>query len=198
MSSEIYPIILPPEPLRNLGSSRSWTPGNARAHFDWFMMLRRQRVDGLLAFFNSQYPAKGDEYNFLLRLGNSVADMMCAEPNFRELQGKKELTAPGLAMASDMGVLIADLIVGASEGAVDWILLKKPPRALALNLPVLTGRPTMTFEPVRGSLTEAKAILRGAESSDIWARTYIFWLDRLANEVVLPLEKPDRLTGDAP
>jgi hypothetical protein len=153
------------------------------------MSIRKQRIDGLLTFFGVSHPAKGEEYDFLLGLGQAVADAMCTEPNFRVTPEKKELTAPGLAMAYDMGVLAAELIVGSSEGVVKWMLLKKPPRALDVNLPVLAGLPTMKFEPIRGSLTEAKAILRGDESSDIWARTYSFWFERLMNEVIMPVRK---------
>ena len=188
-NGQVYPIVMPPEHLRGLGKPRDWTPEKAQAHFDWFMALRRQRIDDLLSFFEVSYPAKGDEHNFLLELGKAVAETMCTEPNFRVTPEKKELTAPGLAMAYDMEVFVAELIVGSSEGVIKWMLLKKPPRALDLNLPVLVGLPTMKFEPIRGSLTEAKAILRGAESSDIWARTYSFWLERLMNEVIVPVRK---------
>jgi hypothetical protein len=196
MHSRIYSIILPPEHLRGLGKPREWTPENAQAHFDWFMGIRRQRIDGLLAFFGASSPSRGNEHDFLLGLGSAVADAMSTEPNFRETEGKKELTAPGLAMAYDIGVIVAELIVGSSDGVITWTLLKKPPRALDLNLPVLAGRPTMIFEPIRGSLTEAKAILRGAESSDIWARIYSFWLGRLTNEVVLPYRKKGLVMPD--
>lgn len=196
MNDQVYPIVMPPENLRGLGKPRDWTPENAQAHFDWFMKMRRQRVDGLLSFFGASHPAKGHEHDLLLRLGNIVAVAMCTEPNFRVTPEKKELTAPGLAMAYDIGVFVAELVIDSSEGAVKWVLLKKPPRALDLNLPVLAGRPSMTFEPIRGSMTEAKAILRGVESSDIWARTYSFWLDRLMSEVVLPVRKRTIVTPE--
>ena len=177
MSWSIYPIIDPPEPLRGHGKPRTWTDEIARAHFEWFMSIREERIGCLLEYFDVLRPPRGDEHRFLLDLGTSIVARLSSEPNFREIAGERELTAPGLSMAHDMGILVAELIIDSAGGVVKWQLLKKPPRALEFNMPVLVGRvPRMILDPIRGSLVEAKAILRGAGSSDIWARTYDFWL----------------------
>jgi hypothetical protein len=147
------------------------------------MSIRKRRIDELLAYFEFSRPLHEKEYDLLLQIGTIVARAICTEPNFRENSGVKELTAPGLSMAVDMGLLVADLIIDSSNGAVTWILLKSPRSDLSYNLPVLRGRsPRMILDPIRGSITESNAILNGTKLGNVWARTYEFWLDRLMGE----------------
>ena len=186
MNCGVYPIIDPPEHLRGHGRPRNWSEQIAQEHFDWFTGILEERIRTLLGFFEASSPSRGGEHRFLLDLGAAVSERLSTEPNFRELSGKIELTAPGLSMAHDMGIMVAQLIVDSADGTVRWQLLKEPRRALEFNMPVLVGRvPTLILDPIRGSLTEAKAILRGAELSDIWARTYDFWLERFTSDKVL-------------
>lgn len=188
VNTRIYRIMIPPEHLQNHGEPRTWSREIAQAHFDWFLSVRETRINNLLEFFDSHRPQRGSEHEFLLGIGMNMAETMCREPNFRDTFGKKELTAPGLAMAYDMAVLVAELIIDSAEGVVQWKLQKKRPTSLEFNLPVLAGRPLQfVFEPVRGSLMDAKAILRGEESGDAWSRTYSFWLNRLTSEAVHPV-----------
>jgi len=151
------------------------------------MSVREERIKTLLMFFGVRRPNRDNERSFLLGLGKTVAEQFFMEPNFREVLDKKELTAPGLSMAHDMGLLVAELIIESAEGAVKWTLFKKTRRALEYNLPVLIGRPPkMILDPVGGSLTEAKAMLRRGMQSEIWGETYSFWLERFTNETPMP------------
>jgi hypothetical protein len=180
-------MLLPPENLRGYGQPHTWPREIAKAHFDWFMSIRERRIEIILDFFYATRPSRGSEYGFLSSLGAAVAEAICLQPNYRVVAGARELTAPGLAMAYDIAILVAELIIETSAGVVRWKLQSKRPTSVEFNLPVLTGRPPRCFfDPVGGSIVEAKAILRGQESGDIWAKTYSFWLDRLTKDVVVP------------
>ena len=183
MGKEIYPIASRPEHLYGKGKPRTWTDDIARSNFDWLMSVRKERVQILLSFFQLRYPERGDEYKFLSTLGDIVAKAISNEPNYREESGKRQLTAPGLSIAHDVGLLVAELIIASSDERIFWKLHKTRRDALSYNLPVLAGvHPRMTLDPIRGSITGAKGILDGNQSANLWAETYRFWLTTLTSQ----------------
>lgn len=183
MNQGIYPVLDPPAHLTDIGPHRNWPIELAQENYDWVMSVRNRRISELLEFFGFSPPERGQEYDLLLALGERVAIALCTKPNFRETPGKKELAAPGLSMAYDMGLLVGELIIASSQGVVKWELFRDEPQSPDYNLPVLVGRKKdWEFGLLRGCLVEAKAILRGEESNDIWARIYRGWLNRLTSE----------------
>ena len=50
-----------------------------------------------------------------------------------------KLTNVGYAVAADMGLLVAKLLLEACRPKVEWMLVTKPKRDSSYHLPVLTG-----------------------------------------------------------
>ncbi len=173
----VYPIAFRPGRLRGKGKPRTWTDSLARENFDWLMSVRQDRPKILLTFLGLSDPSYGSEYDFLLDCGARVATAITTELNCRNEDGRQKLTAPGLSIAHELGLLLADLIIRSSDGKIKWTLLRSRRDALSYNLPVLSGtHPKMTLDPIRGSITGAKGILSGVKSSDLWAKGYRHWL----------------------
>jgi hypothetical protein len=187
MQGRVYPVLDPPTHLTNLGDHRSWSIELAQENYNWVMSVRKRRVDSLLEFFGYALPEKGRENDFLISLGEEVGVALCTEPNNREVAGKKELTAPGLSMAYDMGLLIGQLLITASEGTVRWALFRAEPLSPEFNLPVLIGRrEDWEIGVNRVCIVKAKAILRGEKSGDVWAIVYRNWHSELNSARVTP------------
>jgi hypothetical protein len=180
MEETRYPIVCRPENLRGEGKPRAWSDELAQANFDWLMSVKESRTEALLSFFGADYPELDSEIDFLESLGSVVARTICTMPNYRIESGVEVLTAPGLSMAFDMGLLVASLIIRSSDGRIAWKILKIRKKELSYNLPVLAGlHSRMYLDPIRGSVTEAKALLNGTKSRSMWADTYNFWLKTL-------------------
>jgi len=183
MIKEIYPILDPPERLTNLGPVKKWTAKIAQENYDWVMSVRSARIDNLLKYFGLDFPVEGQEYKFLIQLGDLVAAELCSEPNFRHFEGKIELTAPGLSMAYDLALLIGDLLIRASGGIARWILFRDEPRSTEFNLHALMGRrKDWEHGIISVCLMHARAVATERQTSDIWARAYSNWFSLLMDD----------------
>lgn len=188
MVEEVYPILVVPESIRELGPAKDQSLENAKKVFDWTMSTLKSRIDGLLGFFNCEYPTAGSEYQFLLDLGVKVSATLRSEPNFRLRADRDgaEPTAPGLSMAYDLGLLVGDLVIRSSDGVVRWMLKEGDPDNIDFHKAVLSGRlERLRIEPIRPSMAEARLIVQGLDLQMMWAWRYVNWLIRLTSDVWL-------------
>jgi hypothetical protein len=105
--------------------------------------------------------------------------MVISEPYSEVREGHRVPTGQGLSIAADMGLLLAQLLIRASEGKIRWVLLREPEDALSLNAPVLFGTvPRLYLDPLRGMITEARAIVAG-NMKTFKPKAFSVWLGRL-------------------
>jgi len=186
---EVYPVLAVPQSIRELGPPRDQSQEDAQKVFDWTMSILRDRIDGLLGFFQLDYPAAGSEYPFLLDLGAEVSNALKREPNFRVVADCAEPTAPALSMAYDLGLFVGALVIRSGNGSVQWTL--KPGGAdIDANQAVLVGRiERLKIEPIRPSIADARLILKGLDLQMMWAWRYVFWSIKLTSGVPLRAEE---------
>lgn len=185
-STEPYPLFIPPAPLHPK-DRREWSPKEAQAYYDWLLSILKERTDSLLTYFGEQL---GEPEETLMRMGEKVAAALRTQEFFEHSEGEPillkqkhvvvteggpTLTNRGYALAADMGLLVARLLLEACGSKLRWEILKKPKREFSFNLPVLVGFDKLFLEPVGGCITEAQAVLRGQEGPDVWKRTFVFW-----------------------
>jgi len=154
------------------------------------MSTLNSRIDGLLRFFEVDYPTVGTEYQFLLDLGAKISDALRREPNFRLTDNGAEPTAPGLSMAYDSGLLVGDLVIRASDGIVRWTLQEGGRDKPNANKAVLCGRiDSLKIEPVRSSMADARLIVQRLDFQMMWAWRYAGSLISLTSDVRLRPEQ---------
>jgi hypothetical protein len=176
----LYRLFVPPEPLINHRRPKEWTDAEAKMYFEWVLSVDEERIATLLRNLEMTFPSKGDEFAFLAEAGNRVVPWLLSAPNSAHEGARPVLTGQGSAVAADMGLLVARLLIR-SYDKIRWILLKEPHDALSYNLPVLMGNiPRIYLDPLRGSITEARAIIQGRRNSTtVWADTFSAWPQKL-------------------
>jgi hypothetical protein len=188
---EVYPILVVPQSIRELGPVKDQSPDDAKKAFDWTMSTLKNRIDGLLKFFDLEYPMAGSEYQFLIDLGIKISAELRREPNLRLTDNGAEPTAPGLSMAYDSGLFVGDLVIRSSDGAVRWTLqLEGDKNRLEYNKAVLSGKPErLKIEPIRSIMAEARLIVQGLDLQMMWAWRYVACLITLTSDVRLRPEE---------
>lgn len=175
MKNQTYPLFVPPKGLAER-TPREWSAQQADEYLHWLTQVLEKRTDHLLAFFGE--PASGHPEDLLERLGRKAADML-RRPEFSEqTAGRPKLTDRGYALAADMGLLVARLLLSAGNGSEQWAVLRRPKTDASYNRPVLTGFGATPLEPIGGSIAEAYAVLRGTRESDAWRQIYSHWAKR--------------------
>lgn len=174
-----YPHFIPPDELSS-SEPRCWAKKQADSYFKWLMSVKEQRVEALLRFLGETMPHHEVE-EALAALGHKAAKALKADKD----SSKDKLTNRGYALAADMGLLVAALLVEAST-SIQWTILRKPKSDLSYNLPVLTGFGAVTLDPIGGSIAEAFAIMRGDRTGGIWQEIYCFWLEKAAERARRP------------
>ena len=187
-----YPWFIPPPELAGR-TAEQWSKAEAKTFLEWQLRVIEPRVAQMLRYLNDD--ASGSRKELLLRLGEKVAAILPAKgysiepdrqstetgtgPASREAilcaRDYRRLTETGMALASDLGLLLAKLVLEDCGGAVRWDVLRKPKSALAYNLPVLVGLkkyPGQHVEPIRVSIANGSALVRGEGSPDAWWRAY--------------------------
>jgi hypothetical protein len=170
-----YPHFIPPDELLS-SEPRCWTKKQADAYFEWLMSVKEQRVEALLDFLGETVSHNKVE-EALAVLGRKAADAL----KTGKFSSKDNLTNRGYALAADMGLLVAGLLVEANA-SIQWTILRKPKSDLFYNLPVLSGFGVVTLNPIGGSIAEAFGILRGDRTGEIWQEIYCFWLERATEQ----------------
>jgi hypothetical protein len=130
-----YPLFTPPESLAVKGT-KNWTKLEAQAYFDWFMEVRKQRVSNFLDFI--RYNLTGNVEHDLVTISQKLFDTVNT-PDFysiREIDGAKKLNDYGLAIAADMGLLLAQLLEELKP-SLYWKIGKGPKSYHGYNLPIM-------------------------------------------------------------
>jgi len=180
MIKGVYPVLDPPEHLTGIGPAQRWTLKIAQENYHWVMSVRSARIADLLKYFGLSFPADGQEFDFLLHLGDLLAAELLINPNTELIQGKLELRAPGLSMVYDTALLIGELLIRASGGVARWVLYRAEPSSPEFNTPALVGKnKDWELGVIRVCLVNARAVLTQRRSSDIWAEIYRDMLDRI-------------------
>ena len=130
-----YPLFMPPEELAVRGA-KSWKKKEAQAYFDWFIQVRKQRVTDFLSYI--RYDLTGDVEKDLSTISQKLYETVNS-PQFysiRETDRAKKLNDQGLAIAADMGLLLAQLLEIANP-SLYWEIARGPKTYHSYNLPVL-------------------------------------------------------------
>ncbi len=171
-----YPPFIPPGELGE-GNRREWSAKQAKEYFEWLTDQVIPRTDTLLAYFGEDYAQEPEE--LLNRLGRKVGVALRGELQFSTRDGDRpKLTDRGYALAADLGLLIARLVIERGPQGLHWVVLRKPKSDISYNLPILEGVGAVTFEPVGAAIAEAYGVLRGDRADDTWLLMYQSVLER--------------------
>ena len=170
-----YPVFRPPPELA-AGSPADWSSAEANRYLMWLVSVLEPRVLDLLAYLGET--SEGSPANLLVRVGEK-AIWVLKKPEFSccQADGAVRLTAEGYSLATDLGLLIAKLLIENSAN-VRWEILRRPKSEVSFNQPVLVGFGKRHLDPVRGSVAEAYRCLKQDGPATAWMRIYEFWSSR--------------------
>jgi len=171
-----YPRFIPPENLRGR-TNREWTRKEALAYFEWFKQNIDIRINGLFRYFNVSSNCSPEQ--LLLTLAEKIA-MVLSDPEFSytDDDGKPKPTHAGSAIAVDMGLLWATLIIEAADGKVQWEIMTNSKKNINYHMPILVGvGDNPGIDPVRASIANIYALLQDSSAINIWAREYEYHRD---------------------
>lgn len=180
MSERAYPLFVPPEHLA-AKPHRQWTKKEATEYFNWLTKSQSVRVASLLCYLGLEERRR--DRDLLLEAGRQLAARVGFHPfSFETDNGSRALTNEGYAIAGDMGLLLAEVLIDAVGGAVAWELLRTPKSDMSYNTPVLTGFGKMHLDPVGGSIGEARGILMGVRGPGAWVKTFDAWMQKVSKD----------------
>ncbi|QQR72271.1 MAG: hypothetical protein IPJ17_12135 [Holophagales bacterium] len=166
-----YPKFVPPENLATK-TPREWSKTEADEYASWLGSEAGARTANLLRFFGV---APELAPTVLLEvLGKRVAEALRTEA----FSQGEQLTIAGYALAADMGLLVAELLLRECGDRIHWQVVRRPKSDLDYNQPVLAGFGPMTLNPVRGSIAESVGVLRDWRGWDAWLKIFGFWRSR--------------------
>jgi hypothetical protein len=174
-----YPLFIPPS-LLSRTPHREWSKVEADLYKDWLVGSVVSRTDALLRLFGVDLSA-WEPRQLLLLLGEHV-EVRLGQTPFSEptSSGTRSLTNAGYALAADIGLLTARLLLRRAPEQLRWEIVRRPKTDASYNLPVLAGFSNhLTLDPVGGSVAEANAVLAGRRRGDAWARILDFWGSRV-------------------
>lgn len=184
-----YPLF--PMPVDLMGRKpEEWSGREAKSYLEWILHVLDERVKTLLDYF--QDDGSGSPEELLERLGERVAELLPSDRFSREpdrgvtiieKSGRRlalphpegrTLTAEGYALAMDMGLLVAKLVLARGQPPYKWSVLRKPKSEIRYNHPVLvrTDGEDYFFGPMGASVASAHAILRGTHGPNQWRQMY--------------------------
>lgn len=132
---QLYPLFMPDEELAVIGV-KNWKKKEAKQYFDWFIQIKQIRVVNFLKYIDIELTGNNE---FDLQIISNKLYNVINNPRFyniRESDGLKQLNNEGLAMATDMGLLLAQLVEDACP-TLFWEIAKGPKSYHSYNLPVL-------------------------------------------------------------
>lgn len=175
MAEISYPLFVPPSGL-SAAVPKEWSATQADEYMRWLTSVLEPRSDAILARVGESLPQQADDVEQLLLRVGAKAQEMLRQPDFSEStpHGHK-LTDRGFALAADLGLLVARLLLKFGNGSEQWTVLRRPKTDAFYNHPVITGLRSVPLEPVGGSIAEAHAVLRGARSADAWQKIFSYW-----------------------
>lgn len=164
-----YPIFDAPE-IFAMKPPREWSQSEAKSYFDWVMNSADERVNYLLEFLNLRHLS---EPEVILHEAQIRLEALLNKHEFStDTAEGKGLTKQGRALAADMGLLTAKLILQATGKRVHWQIVARPKSDVSFNLPVLSGFGGATYNPIGVSIADTSWILLGNHKPDAWVKAY--------------------------
>ena len=162
-----YPPFIPPP---DIGEAQpdTWSKDQAKTYFDWLIHIIPGRVTSLLEYFGESADTAPEI--LLYQLGKKVGD---AAKSGEFVQAGK-LTKSGFAVAADLGLLVAQLLLADSGVCAKWVLVTQK-RSVHYNHPVIQGNSNLQLNPITGSMTEFAYATRNQWDSAIWLNTFLHW-----------------------
>lgn len=167
-----YPLFIPPAGIREKAPD-AWSKDEAKQYFKWLISVIDNRTSFLAEYFGEDLSTAPEV--LLKRLGEKVVEALRSKP-FVEYKPIAELTNAGFALAADMGLLIARLLLSNPEVKAKWFLVTAR-RHIDYNLPVIKGDSHLTFNPIRVSTCGVVRGLKNGIEADpqYWLKSYLDW-----------------------
>lgn len=189
MATSTYPLFVPPPELSST-APKDWSAKQAHRYLQWLTGVLEERTNQLLMYTAESYPERIDEVEPLLaRVGAKAVDTLRAPDFSTSAQTGPQLTDRGYALAADLGLLVARLLLDHSNGSEKWAVLRRPKSDVFYNHPVLVGFRPVPLEPIGGSVAEANAVLRGTRNADAWQKIFSHWRAQTSVEAGGELEE---------
>ncbi len=175
-----YPLFVPPQEIAGK-PVRQWKKKEARACFAWLQGELAPRVAHLLEFLDlGSLDLAGNADDVLAQVGERAFVVLREDPAHSEYDanfGWQRLSPSGYALAADIGLLMAALLLRECAPEARWDIAFKSGGDSYKNLPVIAGLEERPFDPVGGSIGNAAAIVRGEEGPGGWLVQYRAWRD---------------------
>lgn len=177
MDRQHYPLFVPPSEVAEK-PHRNWSKKEARIYFDWLMRVAPDRVRDLIDFFD--FAGHEPDRQLLSELGKEVTRVLGTD-DYSQISGgsSRILSDRGHALAADMGLLTARVLLEGTSPTVRWKILEKPRSDMSFNLPVLCGFGDLVLDPIGGSIAESMGILMGRRDFDAWLGIFDYWSQKV-------------------
>jgi hypothetical protein len=178
-----YPPFDAPEQIGGKDPA-DWTKAEARAYFDWLLEQVESRSTRLLAWLSVD--DRPDHLAVLREVGPAAVERL-KSPAFSgpgkpvpvvlkghdfDYEVGPVLSVQGLALAADLGLLVARYLLADFGDAVRFEIGGRPKSWIWHNRPVLSGGAINPFDPTGASIANAYGVLRGERDASIWAQMY--------------------------
>lgn len=172
LMTDEYPLFIPPAPL-DTKTPCDFSTEEAESYFRWVLENQEARLSQFLERFDESLSAPAED--LLRRIGEKVAETL-KKPAFAQNTGPEpQLTSRGYALAADMGLLLAALLMRECGSSIQWTILRKPKTDVSFNCPVLKGFGKLHLDPIYLSVTQSFGVLRGTRGGDAWLRVFKRW-----------------------
>lgn len=173
-----YSLFVPPASVNSKKPSE-WSYDEAKVYFNWMMEIKEERINYFLSFLNETRTSDPEED--LRRIGQKTYFKLLSEPFSVNEEGKKVLTNVGLALAADVSLLLAECILE-KHPELKWGIVRRPKKDLSFHLPALMPYPKYGhLELMRTSIVNARNMIVGKETSDVWLDIFKAVDERLKN-----------------
>ena len=170
-----YPVFAPPIEIASK-QPKEWSNSEAETYCNWFLNNLTLRTNGLLVFLGLNEMKQ--QASLLTTAQEKVEQLLSSAQFVIESSEGRKLTNQGYALAADLGLLVAQLLITQGQGKVTWKILKKPKTDRSYNLPILIGFGEIEFDPIAVSIADATWIARGNQKPGAWRKTYDFLVSK--------------------
>lgn len=159
---------------------REWTTAEARAHFDWFLRIKEERIDKIASVSGTRntisLELKLDRITETIR--RSIDNLATSEGDVQNVNGL------GLIVGFDAALILGDALAQHIDGAAWRIMMTRMKSFISKNLPVIQRRSLWAFEPFLEGRRALSLIGRETdrEHTNVLNTIYRDWLHRLRQE----------------
>lgn len=180
-----YPLFAPPADLAEKPRAE-WTMAEARRYFDWLMSVLPERVARVTRVLGLD--PKGSPDDVLLAAGEQMARILPMSGVSTEgriersvLRGHEVetpsgplVTVVGYALAADLGLLMATMLLAACP-ELRWEIVTRPRSDVDYHLPTLQPFGPVHMDPIRISVVTALRVLDSRGPASAWRDIYHVW-----------------------